>query len=188
MKKMLIAGVVSLLCMNGSLSAHCQMPCGIYHDDMVYDQVDQYVETMIKGLTTLKYNQFDTVMSRNQFVRWVIEKETASDEVANIITKYFLQQKIKPGEDETDKRLRSAHKLLFLLVAIKQNTDVKMVDEFAAEWERFKLMFHVEGYECQIEVLKQKKREQAEKEAKAAGAEHSHDHDHDHDHDHPHTH
>lgn len=134
------------------------MPCGIYHDDMVYDRIDQYVETMVKGMSILKKNEFKDPMESNRFVRWVIQKEQASDETAQILLTYFLQQKIKPGEPDTAARLESAHKLLFLLVAIKQNTDVAVVDQFSEEWDKFKNMFHVEGYECKIEMLKEKKR------------------------------
>jgi nickel superoxide dismutase len=134
------------------------MPCGIYHDDMVYDRIDQYVETMVKGMSILKKNEFATADESNRFVRWVIQKEQASDETAQLLLTYFLQQKIKPGEADTQARLESAHKLLFLLVAIKQNTDVSIVDQFSEEWDKFKNMFHVEGYECKIEALKEKKR------------------------------
>ncbi len=140
------------------VEAHCQMPCGIYHDDMVYDRIDQYVETMVKAVSMLNKNDFSSPFESNRFVRWVIEKENASDEAASIILKFFLQQKIKPDEPDTAKRLESAHKLLFLLVAIKQNSDVSIVDEFSDEWDAFKNMFHVEGYECKIEMLKEKKR------------------------------
>ena len=45
----------------------------------------------------------------------------------------------------------SAHKLLLLLVAIKQNVDLQYVKEFNEEWEKLKLMFHREGYECEME-------------------------------------
>ncbi len=79
-----------------TLEAHCQMPCGIYHDDMVYDQIDQYTETMYKGIAVMIDSKFETAKERNEFVRWTIQKEEASDEVASIFTKYFLQQKIKP--------------------------------------------------------------------------------------------
>lgn len=175
--------------------AHCQMPCGIYHDDMVYDQLDQYVETMFKGVTMLSNSKFASAWDRNEFVRWVMQKEKASDEAAQLFTTYFLQQKIKPGEDDTVKRLTSVHKLLFLLVQIKQNTERKLVEEFADEWEKFKLMFHVEGYVCQIEMLKKRKREQLEqklngKEASTAkpAPNHNHYHNHDDDHDHDHDH
>lgn len=145
-----------------NLSAHCQMPCGIYHDDMVFDQIDQFVEKMVKCMWVLNNSKFQTPRERAEFIRWVGLKEKTSDEIAQEITTYFLQQKIKPGEEETAERLAKAHQLLFLLVAIKQNTDVAVVDQFAENWEQFKLMFHVEGYECKIEQLKEKKRKASE--------------------------
>lgn len=192
MRKALFAlGVLTaVVCSQADLIAHCQMPCGIYHDDMVFDQIDQYVETMYKGITIICDNKDSTPHDRNELVRWVVLKEKSSDEVANIITTYFLQQKTKPGEADTVKKLVSAHKLLFLLVQIKQDTSRKLVEQFADEWDTFKLMFHVEGYECQVELLKQRKREQLKqkKEAEATAADHSHDHDHDHDHNHDHDH
>jgi len=171
-KRLLTFGIALTLLGQGVLSAHCQMPCGIYHDDMVFDQIDQYIETMYKGITVLNDNKFDSVKDKNEFVRWVIQKEKASDEAANLILTYFLQQKIKPGEADTQKRLAGAHELLFLIVQIKQNVDKKILESFSHEWESFKLMFHREGYECEMEKIKLKQ-------------DHSHDHNHDHDHDHP---
>lgn len=142
------------------LSAHCQLPCGIYHDDMIYDLIDQYAETMYKGITVMNQSKLDSVHDFNELTRWVIEKEKESNETAQLITFYFLQQKIKPGEPETTKRLEAAHKLLFLLVAIKQNNEIRFVDQFAKQWEDFKLMFHPEGYECKVEMLKLKKKQE----------------------------
>lgn len=161
-------GICLVLCYQAVLTAHCQMPCGIYHDNMVFDEIDQYVETMYKGMTELSEHDARTSKEKNNFVRWVLEKENESDNIANLITAYFLQQKIKPGEDETAKRLASAHKLLFMLMQIKQNVDRKFVDDFADEWEKFKLMFHVEGYECQVELMKERKRQQKLLEANKA--------------------
>jgi nickel superoxide dismutase len=132
------------------LHSHCQMPCGIYHDDMVFDQIDQYVETMFKA---------------NTFIRWVVKKEDASNEMADLITTYFLQQKIKPDEPDTPKRLAAAHKMLNLLMTIKQTAEVKYVKAFEEEWEKFKLFFHIEGYECKME---QRKLREIEEKKKAA--------------------
>jgi nickel superoxide dismutase len=180
-----LTGMMVVLTHGNTAHAHCQMPCGIYHDDMVYDQIDQYVETMYKGVSMLNDTHFQTVKEKNEFVRWVVQKENASNEMATLFTTYFLQQKIKPGEKDTAKRLESAHRLLFILTQIKQNTEIKFVEEFADEWEKFKLMFHVEGYECQIELLKQRKRqEELKKKGIQPDQDHSHEHDHDHDHDH----
>ena len=148
-KKLLVSS--ALLMAPVVLSAHCQMPCGIYHDNMVYDQIDQFVETVYKGITVLNDSKFSTPKERNEYIRWVGEKESSCNNVAELILTYFLQQKIKPGEAATVKRLTCAHNLLFLLVAIKQNTDIDTVKQFNGEWERFKLMFHREGYECEME-------------------------------------
>lgn len=202
----LIAGIFAFICHINSLSGHCQMPCGIYHDELVFNQIDQYIETMYKGITELKNSKFTSPFERNNFVRWVMLKDSASDEIAVLITEYFLQQKIKPGEPDTVKRLTSAHKMLFELTAIKQNVDLKMIEDFADEWENFKQMFHVLNYECQIDIIKRRKRER-DFELKNKGSsdttnstiktqdpvnkessfEHSHDHEHTHD-DHEHTH
>jgi nickel superoxide dismutase len=198
MKKLVfILGFTFTLCLQGTILAHCQMPCGIYHDNMVYDQIDQYIETMYKGVTVLNDNKFNNPHDRNEFVRWVMLKENSSNDTAELIMTYFLQQKMKPGEDGNAQRLESAHKLLFLLVQIKQNDDRNMVNEFADEWDKFKLMFHVEGYECQVDLIKQRRLELQQQKAQqgATGSKpvqvphnHNHDHDHDHDDDHDHTH
>lgn len=190
-KEWLLMGIFSALCLQGGLSAHCQMPCGIYHDDMVFDQIDQYVETMYKGMTMLTTSKFETPKDRTEFVRWVMTKDSSSNDVAELINTYFLQQKIKPGEPDTTKKLISAHNLLFLIVQIKQNTDRTLVEKFNDEWEKFKLMFHVEGYSCKIEMMKERKRQEKLKQKNAAegdGAKEVPDHDHDHDDDHDHDH
>lgn len=158
-------GMAAAISCFSSLSAHCQMPCGIYHDDMVFDLVDQYVETMYKGITVMNESKLSSVKDKNEFVRWVIQKENASNETVNLIVSYFLQQKVKPGEEDTIKRLTSAHRLLFLIVQIKQNADVEIVETFSKEWDSFKLMFHRESYECEMEKRRMKKDEEERKAA-----------------------
>lgn len=152
------------------LNAHCQMPCGIYHDDMVYDQVDQYVETMVKAVAKIKDSKNNTPEARNEYVRWIMTKDRLSDQTANLITTYFLMQKIKPDDEDTAKKVVSAHKLLFQIVCIKQTVDFKSVSDFAEEWEKFKLFFHIEGYECAMEKknlkLWDEKRKEYEEKAK----------------------
>lgn len=169
-KQLFIFGLSAALCFSHDLMSHCQMPCGIYHDDMVFDQIDQYVETMYKGISVIDDSKFTSVKDRNETVRWIALKDHESDDTAQLITTYFLQQKIKPGEADTAKKLESAHKLLFLLVAIKQNVDLQMVQDFSDEWDKFKTMFHVEGYECKMENIKLKKRAELEARVKAKEA------------------
>jgi nickel superoxide dismutase len=169
------------------LSAHCQMPCGIYHDELVFEDGDQYVETMYKGITVMNESKFATPKDRCDFIRWVNTKENMSNELAEKILTYFLQQKIKPGESDTEKKLEAAHKMLFLLVQIKQTCDLAVLKQFAEAWAGFKLLFHREGYQCEMEKMKLKKwnelveRMQHEHDHEH-GIEHTHNHDSDHDH------
>lgn len=154
------------------LHSHCQMPCGIYHDQMIYDKIDEYFETMVKAVTAMHNNDFKTVQDRNQFMRWVITKEKMSDEMAQVLMYYFLQQKVKPGnDDDTQDLVKSIHKMLFLLVQIKQNADVKIVKEFGKEWDHFKELFHPE-MECRMvmhsEAAKSLKELEDAQDAKAA--------------------
>lgn len=191
-RKSILVLTLSALVGSLSLEAHCQMPCGIYHDDMVYDKIDQYVETMVKAMSKIKDNKFTTPAEKNELIRWVLTKDNLSDETAQLICSYFLQQKIKPGEKDTVKQLESAQRLLFLIVTIKQSADFKPVSDFAEEWEKFKLMFHIAGYECKLgqqhmEKLRQKQKALEEKAKKEAHALEDHTHaDHTHD-DHDHT-
>src|ERR1041384_2280617 len=104
-KQILYSACILTTFSSSQLSAHCQMPCGIYHDDMVYDLIDQYVETMYKGISVINNSKFSTPKEKNEFIRWVMEKDKSSDQTAYLITEYFLQQKIKGGEDDTVKRL-----------------------------------------------------------------------------------
>ena len=202
MFKKVLLGTLTGLFFHIQLIAHCQMPCGIYHDEMVFDQIDQFIETSVKGVSVMHDNKFTTVQDRNEFIRWVMQKEKSCNEIAELILTYFLQQKIKPGEEDTAKRVLSAHRLLFYLVQIKQTADLKVVNDFYEEWEQFKLMFHIEGYKCKVSQAKLKswneKREklinqQTQNASSFEDEMHDHDHDHDdhdhyHDHDHHHDH
>lgn len=168
MKKTLaicIAAIGTLL-NNAPLSAHCQMPCGIYHDDLVFSQIDQFVETMYKGLTVLSENKFASLHDKNEFIRWVYLKEKMCDDTADLFLTYFLQQKIKPGAEDTVKKVNSLHKLVFMLVGIKQHIDLQMILDFNLEWEIFKHMFHPDGYQCAKTKERLEEWEQWEKDQK----------------------
>jgi len=184
-KEFFIYTLASQLLIQTFVSSHCQLPCGIYHDEMVFDQIDQYVETMVKAISVLNEDNYKTVQDHNVSTRWIMLKESGSNEVADIITTYFLQQKIKPDEADTTKKVLSAHKMLFSLVKIKQMVDLKFLNDFYEEWEKFKLMFHIEGYKCKVSQKKLEKMKQKTQENSEPTSTHTHTHDDDH-HDHTH--
>ena len=40
----------------GQLSAHCQIPCGIYHDQMVIKGLEEDIETLTKSVNEINTN------------------------------------------------------------------------------------------------------------------------------------
>lgn len=160
-KKFLLLACLFAFSTQNVLQAHCQMPCGIFDDTLVFKYIDQYIETMQKAVVELNDIGNSTAKDRAQFTRWVMLKEKESDLTANLITTYFLQQAITPGKEGSDEKTLAAHRLLFLLVKIKQNTDATYVNKFINEWSAFKPMFkkRIEEQRVKAEEKKSSSRE-----------------------------
>ncbi len=129
---------IIFLCCQMGLGAHCQMPCGIYHDEIVFGQLEEYIELMNKAMQELKTNEFATPAERANFIRWVTLKDTNSDEMAALLTKYFLQQRIKSDQTEL---LTHAHKVLVGMMQVKQLVDQGSVEKLKQELKTFKELY-----------------------------------------------
>ncbi|MDO7714618.1 MAG: superoxide dismutase, Ni, partial [Pirellulales bacterium] len=85
MSRMLLALIASaLLC--STVFAHCQVPCGIYGDQLRFEQLLEDTKTIAKAQGQM--NQlFDTENAQDiqQFVRWVVTKETHTDSIQGVI-------------------------------------------------------------------------------------------------------
>ena len=105
-KYLAITGICLLYSMQISFG-HCQIPCGIYDDLMRIHQMEEHVLTIEKSINKLADNPND-----NQTVRWVVNKEVHADELSDIVTYYFMTQRIKPGMPEYVNKLSLLHELL----------------------------------------------------------------------------
>ena len=101
---------------------HCQIPCGIYDDLMRIQQMEEHVVTIEKSINKLADNPND-----NQKVRWVVNKEVHADELSDIVTYYFMAQRIKPGMPEYVNKLSLLHELLVTSMKVKQEADLAHV-------------------------------------------------------------
>ncbi|GMV94190.1 MAG: hypothetical protein AMXMBFR82_39680 [Candidatus Hydrogenedentota bacterium] len=124
--------------------AHCQIPCGIYDDPARFTELREHITTIEKSMNQINELSSEPGEHANQLVRWVMNKEDHSDEFAEIITYYFLQQRIKTPEsgdaaaNETYvNHLTLCHKMLVTSMKCKQTTDLanvtalrELVDEF----------------------------------------------------------
>lgn len=108
---------------------HCEVPCGIYADQMRFEQMLEDTATIAKAITNI--NEFAeaagggelTGKSVNQFSRWVATKENHATNTQQIIAQYFLTQRIKSDHKEYTGQLATAHRVLVAAMKCKQDSD-----------------------------------------------------------------
>lgn len=109
-------------------SAHCQLPCGIYSDNLRVVMMLEDVETLGKSVAMLnELASKNDVQSKSQFARWVTNKETYAQKIIEIISNYFLTQRVKISQDDYVERLKAHHAVIVNAMKVKQNTDAKYV-------------------------------------------------------------
>ena len=109
--------------------AHCQLPCGIYSDNVRIVMMQEDVETLEKSVHMMAdlIGKRD-VQSRNQFTRWVMNKEKHAQNIIETISNYFLTQRVKPSQDDYVERLKAHHAVIVNAMKVKQNSDKKHVE------------------------------------------------------------
>lgn len=111
-----------------NLSAHCQVPCGIYADDVVFGELETDVDTITKAMREINKLSADG-SNDHQLVRWVNNKEAHAQNIQDTMSAYFLAQRIKLSQKESDpegyaKLVGLAHELTVLAMKCKQGTDL----------------------------------------------------------------
>ncbi len=107
-----------------TIQAHCQIPCGIYDDQMRIHLLEEHVATIEKSM-----NQIEAATNQNQTVRWVLNKDKHADELSEIVTYYFMAQRIKPGCEDYAVKLSQLHEMLVYSMKAKQTTDLANVEK-----------------------------------------------------------
>ncbi len=125
-----------------SLTAHCQLPCGIYHDDLEFASLEQDIETLSKAIKEIKSSDADVALTLNQRVRAVILKDEYANRLANTITFYFLQQRLDPSKSQFPQQLSSAFKILQLCAKVKASVDAGLVSQLQNEIDHFKMLYN----------------------------------------------
>ena len=135
--------IVPFLLLQGSLLAHCQMPCGIYNDAARIIQIQEDFSTIQKAMTKIKeLSQQQDATSMNQLTRWIITKEDHASKIQKVVSEYFLTQriKVKTKGSEFDTYVKQAttlHQILVSAMKCKQTVDFGYVDEGLHQIETF---------------------------------------------------
>ncbi|MHC4157984.1 MAG: superoxide dismutase [Ni] [Planctomycetota bacterium] len=116
--------------------SHCQIPCGIYGDKARFDMIAENITTIEKSMKQITQLSNQAKPDMNQLVRWVQNKEKHADDTSEILTYYFMAQRVKPA-DKTDakayneyvKKLVLLHEMLVHSMKAKQSTDLSHVEK-----------------------------------------------------------
>lgn len=146
--------VAAMVAMPTMVRAHCEIPCGIYHDEMRFDLLSEHIETIDKSMTQITELSAAGDKNYNQLVRWVVNKEDHADKYMEVVTQYFLTQRI-PIVDTTDaakyaeyqQKVTLLHQMIVYAMKCKQTTDkanVARLTELQVEFK--KLYFKEHGH------------------------------------------
>lgn len=138
MKKTLT--ILSLLILTLSISkttfAHCEVPCGIYQDELRVELIKEHFQTIEKAMNQIVELQSAETVNYNQLVRWINTKEHHANLIQEVAEQYFLHQRVKfadPADtEEYDKyitQLTSLHQLVVYAMKSKQGIDLENIDK-----------------------------------------------------------
>lgn len=126
MRRVMLSALIALVLAPGLAVAHCEVPCGIYGDAMRIEMLREHVDTIEKAMGQISALSQEDDENYNQIVRWVTNKESHAEEFQDIVSQYFLHQRIKPaGVEDADyvKKLTLLHEMLVSAMKSKQTTD-----------------------------------------------------------------
>jgi nickel superoxide dismutase len=114
--------------------SHCEIPCGIYEDSIRIALIKEHITTIEKSMNQIIEESAKDTPNWNQLVRWVTNKEDHAKKIQEIVSQYFLHQRIKivDSEDEMaykkyQKHLGLLHQILVYSMKAKQTTDIQYI-------------------------------------------------------------
>jgi nickel superoxide dismutase len=122
-----------------SADAHCEIPCGIYDDQLRTKLIAEHATTIEKSMKQIM--ELSKAISYNQLVRWVSNKEAHASEIQHIISQYFLTQRIKPDQKNYTEKLTVLHKMLIAAMKCKQTSELSHVNTLRAHLKEFEVLY-----------------------------------------------
>lgn len=132
MKNTILLAASMLFALPSSVSAHCQIPCGIYDDDNVIQSMHTDWVTIEKACKTIEELSAKPGENAHQLTRWIMNKESHAQSIQEKVLNYFLAQRLKLPEDEAGKelylkKLALCHEIIVTAMNCKQSTDMENV-------------------------------------------------------------
>ena len=129
--------VLFMLVIAPDVFSHCEIPCGIYGDEIRFYMLEEHITTIEKSMTMIVELSQQEDTNYNQLVRWIDNKEAHADYIQEIVSQYFMTQRVKPvSEEDVEKyekyigKITLLHKMLISAMKMKQTTDLEHTKEF----------------------------------------------------------
>ncbi|MFB0525554.1 MAG: superoxide dismutase [Ni] [Phycisphaerae bacterium] len=139
---------LSLVAISPMVFSHCEIPCGIYDDPMRLNMMAEHITTIEKSIKQIQELSAQGDKNYNQLVRWIVNKENHADYLSDIVTQYFMTQRIKPAEESDQKaykeyvhKLTLLHKMMVYSMKCKQTTDLENVEKLRTYLGQFRTVY-----------------------------------------------
>jgi nickel superoxide dismutase len=119
------------------VGAHCEIPCGIYDDEMRINMIAEHITTIEKAMKEITQLEAQKPMNHNQLTRWVMNKEHHANELQHIVAQYFMTQRIKLEAEKYSEKLTSLHQMLVYAMMCKQTTDLTYITKLRSVLKEF---------------------------------------------------
>jgi nickel superoxide dismutase len=144
-KRIVAVSILAVVAIFASIAySHCQIPCGIYDDEARFGEIAEHITTIEKSMKEIERLSAEAKPNMNQIVRWVNNKELHADELSEIVTYYFMAQRVKlPAEGDSKaqneyiEKLSLLHRMLVYSMKAKQTTDLANVEQLKSSLDEF---------------------------------------------------
>ena len=143
MKQLLLplAVLALTLAADRPVSAHCEVPCGIFDDPARFANMKEDAATIEKAMVQFAElatgGADDNLLNANQAIRWVKTKEDHATHTMHVVAQYFMAQRIKPDDPRYVDLLTKSHAVMVAAMKCKQSVDPQEAKKLLAAIEAF---------------------------------------------------
>jgi len=123
------------------VAAHCEIPCGIYDDELRANLIYEHSVTIEKSMKKIAELSKQNPVNYNQLVRWVSNKEEHATIIQTTVSQYFMTQRIQPNAEKYIDKLSVLHKMLRAAMKCKQSIDLANVQTLRSLLKEFEILY-----------------------------------------------
>jgi nickel superoxide dismutase len=144
MKKCLLTFLficISCLFLISNAASHCEIPCGIYDDEMRIKMISEHIDTIEKSMKQILALEKKKKHNSNQLIRWIMNKEKHAEELQEIVSQYFMTQRINTNTKNYNTKLGLLHQMLVAAMKCKQTTELSNVSKLRDLLKNFQSLY-----------------------------------------------